>query len=187
MEKILEAKDAIVLALQIMTLTLSFLNYLSVSRMHKVSNNISVITKSRSDRYQKLTEYCSEILYNANYLILAKDYDVEYAKIILNKTAAIELMLHLHFRADKSIIDTAKNITCLAFELCQDHACIEKTDKLREEAQKFASLCDPFLETEWSRIKIESSGKKMEFEDWKTLYRKNISQYNRAKQSDICD
>ena len=145
----------------VVTLFLGVLGLIVNSMLQRRNSSISTVTKTRIASMVKLQKCMQAILTysDTHYLSTMGDKLLQNETIrnLAGSVSELRSLLSCSFEADSRICDKAETLLDTVQKFLAKEATI---DDIREARKQFESLMDPYIQTEWRRIKVETVGKK---------------------------
>lgn len=143
------------------TLALGVLGLIVNSILQRKNNSISTVTNTRIAGMEKLQKCMQDILTysDAHYLGTMGDklLQNENVRNLTRSVSELRSLLSCSFETDAKVCAAAESI----LDTVQKFFAKETTgEEIAEARKRFEALIDPYIQTEWRRIKVETVGKR---------------------------
>jgi len=169
----------------VVSILLAVLGFGFNTLLQRKNNSIHIITEKRVERREKTHELVAEIL---------KLSDIYYLDNIAKRAADKKRETIEKLCEDVAFLRAIYTYTCVQdYDMCTaakelevtviDYLKFEKGDReeVVKKRERFEQLADVYIQTDWTRIKIETTGKSYKSKKGKKfddLYKENIGKYS---------
>ncbi len=148
---------------QILTIAVSLLlgvgGFIVNSRIQRKTNSIHTVTEKRVERRDKTQECFATLLLNSDLLVIKKGLNDDS---LLEVSRCVTTLRSLHtftYDKDKELIEAAEKLEKEIYAFVSSNGNSDQSN-LMDARNRFSKLADLYVQTEWSRIKIETMGKR---------------------------